>query len=162
MIKDRVLICIGTVLLASGIGCAGQPDTTDAANETVPALASPEPQTEASGIEKPKRVPPIRGEAELGYTTPVTHNTNTEIVTVIKVKNLSTTNSIVGLKVDEYWYDRDGNPVSGDQFRYRQPLLPEEVIEVTLRTPINPSMDRNQYQFEHANGSIKTTLVPSL
>ena len=162
MTKDRVLIYIGTILLASGIGCAGQPDTTDAANETVPALASPEPQTEASGIEKPRRVPPIRGEAELGYTTPVTRNTNKEIITVIKVKNLSTTNSIVGLKVDEYWYDREGNPVSGDQFRHRQPLLPEEVIEVTLRTPVNSNMDRNQYQFEHANGSIKTTLVPSL
>ena len=80
MTKDRVLVYIGTILLASGIGCAGQPDTTDSANETVPALASPEPQTEASGIEKPRRVPPIRGEAELGYTTPVTRNTNKEII----------------------------------------------------------------------------------
>jgi hypothetical protein len=30
------------------------------------------------------------------------------------------------------------------------------VIEVTLRTPVNPKMDRNSYQFAHANGEIKT------
>ncbi len=46
--------------------------------------------------------------------------------------------------------------MTGDTFRYRKPLLPGEVIEVTLRTPVNPRMDRNQYNFSHANGNIKT------
>jgi hypothetical protein len=85
---------------------------------------------------------------------------NGDIVTVIKVKNLSTTGSIAGLKVDEYWYDKAGDPVSGDTFRYRKPLMPGEVIDVTLRTPYNPKMDRNSYNFSHANGEIKTKSVP--
>jgi len=83
-----------------------------------------------------------------------------DIVTVIKVKNLSATGSIAGLKVDEYWYDKAGDPVSGDTFRYRKPLLPGEVIDVTLRTPHNPKMDRNSYNFSHANGTIKTKQMP--
>ena len=40
--------------------------------------------------------------------------------------------------------------------------LPEEVIEVTLRSPVKQGMDRNQYKFEHANGSVKPNRVPKL
>ena len=106
---------------------------------------------------------PVRGEAELGYTKPVSKRSpdGKFVVTSIKVKNLSA-GSIAGLKVDEFWYDKAGDPVTGDTFRYRKPLQPGEVIEVTLRTPVNPKMDRNQYKFEHANGTIKTNAVPKL
>jgi hypothetical protein len=107
--------------------------------------------------------PPVRGEAELGYTKPVSKRSpdGKFVVTSIKVKNLSQ-GSIAGLKVDEFWYDKAGDPVTGDTFRYRKPLQPGEVIEVTLRTPVNPKMDRNQYKFEHANGNIKTKALPKL
>ena len=37
-----------------------------------------------------------------------------------------------------------------------------EVIEVELKVPTDPRMDRNQYKFEHANGTIKTTKLPKL
>ena len=50
--------------------------------------------------------------------------------------------------------------MSGDTFRYRKPLMPGEVIDVTLRTPFNPKMDRNSYNFSHANGEIKTKSMP--
>ena len=43
-----------------------------------------------------------------------------------------------------------------------QPLQPGEVITITLETPSNPAMNRNQYKFEHANGTIKATLLPKL
>jgi hypothetical protein len=53
--------------------------------------------------------------------------------------------------------------VTGSQpFRYRKPLQPGEVIEVELKVPTDPRMDRNQYKFEHANGTIKTTKLPKL
>jgi hypothetical protein len=84
------------------------------------------------------------------------------IVTTIKVKNLSK-GAIAGLKVDEFWYDKKGEPVTGAQpFRWRKPLQPGEVIEVELKVPTDPRMDRNQYKFEHANGTIKTTRLPKL
>jgi hypothetical protein len=149
MNKHLMLACASALFLAVGLVAAEQ------AKPAAPAPA----QTPAAT--PTKFVPPIRGQAELGFLKPVTkREKNGDIVTVIKVKNLSTTGSIAGLKVDEYWYDKAGDPVSGDTFRYRKPLLPGEVIDVTLRTPHNPKMDRNSYNFTHANGEIKTKLMP--
>ena len=109
-----------------------------------------------------KLISPVRGEAELGYLKPVTKREGNMIVTTIKVKNLAT-GPIAGLKVDEFWYDKKGDPVTGSQpFRYRKPLQPGEVITVELKVPTDPRMDRNQYKFEHANGTIKTTKLPKL
>jgi len=122
---------------------------------TPPAGATKRPNDE--GVPPTKLVAPVRGQAEIGYTKPVTKNDGKFLTTTIKVKNMSS-GAIAGLKVDEFWYDKDGNPVSGSQpFRYRKPLQPGEIIEVTLRVPINKQMNRNSYKFEHANGTIKTT-----
>jgi hypothetical protein len=137
-----MVACVSAILLSAGAAFAQQ-----AAPPAAPASQA-------------KFVPPIRGQAELGFLKPITKRVKEEIVTIIKVKNLSTTGSIAGLKVDEYWYDKAGDPVTGDTFRYRKPLMPGEVIEVTLRTPVNPKMDRNQYNFSHANGTIKTKSMP--
>lgn len=122
-------------------------------------------QTPAPAAAAPKMVPPIRGQANLGVTKPVTKTQliegRTWIITTIKVKNLSA-GSIAGLKADEFWHDKAGNPVGGDTFRYRKPLQPNEVIDIEFRTPRDPKMASNQYQFSHANGAIKTQLVPKL
>jgi hypothetical protein len=109
-----------------------------------------------------KLISPVRGEAEIGFTNPVSKREGNMIVTTIKVKNLASA-PIAGLKVDEFWYDKGGEPVTGAQpFRYRKAFMPGEVIEVVLRVPTNPKMDRNSYKFEHANGSIKATRLPKL
>ena len=118
--------------------------------------------TAAAQAPATKLISPVRGEAELGYLKPVTKREGTMIVTTIKVKNLAA-GPIAGLKVDEFWYDKAGEPVTGAQpFRYRKALMPGEVIDVVLKVPTNPKMDRNQYKFEHANGAIKTKLLPKL
>ena len=145
----RTLACASAVLLFASVAAAGQ------AKPAAPAPAAP-------AAAPAKFVPPVRGTAEVGILKPVTKRTGNEIVTVFKVKNLSTTNSIVGLKVEDYWYDKQGNPVTGDQYRHKKPLMPGEVIEVTLRTPVNPKMDRNQYKFEHANGTVNPKTLPKL
>jgi hypothetical protein len=173
MMKKHPMLALASALLLAAVACvdAEQADTTDDATAVAEAPPAPAPaaapaeQTPAAPAQAPaartKFVPPIRGQAELGFMKPVTkREKNGDIVTVIKVKNLSTTGSIAGLKVDEYWYDKAGDPVSGDTFRYRKPLMPGEVIDVTLRTPYNPKMDRNSYNFSHANGEIKTKSVP--
>ena len=92
-------------------------------------------------------------------TKPVVKRLKDEVITTFKVKNPSTTGSIAGLKVSEFWYDTAGNPVSGDEFRYRKPLMPQEVIDVELRSPINPKMAKSQYKFEQANGAVKPSVV---
>ena len=93
-------------------------------------------------------------------TKPATKRLKDEIVTTFKVKNPSTTGSIAGLKISEFWYDAGGNPVSGDEFRYRKPLMPGEVIDVELRSPVNEKMKSSQAnKFEQQNGGVKPTVV---
>jgi len=172
MKKHPMLACASALLLAA-VACVDA-DQADAVNDDAPAAtaaAAPAPAAEQAKPAAPapaapasptKFVPPIRGQAEIGITKPVTKRVGNEIITTIKVKNLSTTGSIAGLKLDEFWYDKQGNPVTGDTYRHKKPLMPEEVIEITLRTPVDPKMDRNQYNFTHANGTIKPKTMPKL
>jgi hypothetical protein len=148
--RRAFLTFVGVAMLAAGIE-AGQAQP----KVSPPAATAQKPNDE--GATPQKLVAPVRGEAELGYMKPVSKNDGKFITTTIKVKNLSK-GAIAGLKVDEFWYDKDGNPVTGSQpFRYRKPLQPGEVIDVVLKVPVNKAMFRNQYKFEHANGKIKTT-----
>jgi acyl dehydratase len=134
MMKNyRWLACAGAILMVATTAGAGQQPAAKLVKFTAP----------------------VRGEAQMGFTKPVTKRTGKEITTVITVKNLSDKLALVGLKVDEFWYDKAGNPITGDQYRHRKPIQPGEMIDVTLHTPVIPKMDRNQYKFEHANGSIK-------
>ncbi|MEO8502020.1 MAG: hypothetical protein ABI565_13965, partial [Vicinamibacteria bacterium] len=52
---------------------------------------------------------PVKGTAEIGITQPSTKVVGKEVVTTMKVKNLSK-QSIAGFRVEEYWYDKAGNP----------------------------------------------------
>ena len=108
-----------------------------------------------------KLISPMRGEATVEYTKPNTKASGAEVVTVIMVKNTSTS-PIAGFKVEENWYDKGGTPVGGDLYRHAKPFMPNEIITVTLRTPKKPAMQSNQYNFTHANGTIKLKLVPKL
>jgi hypothetical protein len=109
----------------------------------------------------PKLVASVRGEATVDITKPNTRVVSNEVVTTIIVRNTSK-GPIAGFKVEENWYDKGGNPVGGDSYRHPRPLPPNEVISITLRTPRTPTMNSNQYQFSHANGTIKTNIVPKL
>jgi hypothetical protein len=156
--KRTLLAFAGAVLLVAG---------TVAAQQKAPAAkpVGTAGQAATAPAAPAKMVPPIRGQANLGVTKPVTKAMKLEgkdfIVTTMKVKNMSA-GSIAGLKADEFWYDRANNPVAGDTFRYRKPLQPNEVIEIEFRVPRDAKMASNQYQFSHANGTIKTQLVPKL
>lgn len=108
-----------------------------------------------------KLVAPIYGEAKIEITKPATKVVGTEIVTTILVKNVEAL-PIAGLQVDEYWYDAAGQPLGGGKYRHSKPLLPGEVIMVTLRTTRTAKHSRNQVGFAHAHGAIKKTIVPKL
>jgi hypothetical protein len=147
-IKLHSLVALGAAVLLATSALAGQAKPATPATPAQGAPAAPA-----------KFVPPIRGEAQVSMTKPLTKRTATEIITNFKVKNPSTTGSIAGLKISEFWYDKAGNPVSGDEFRYRKPLMPGEVIDVELRSPVNPKMASSQYKFEQGNGTVKPTVV---
>jgi hypothetical protein len=174
----RMLAPGSALLLIFAMGCGDAPEAVDemapattadeAAAAAEPAASAGE-QAQASGqapAARPRLAAPVRGEAPLGYLKPVikagkTKNGVDAIVTTFRLKNLAQ-GSIAGLQVEEFWYNKAGDPVTGANYRHPRPLQPGEVITVTLETPRQPQMDRNQYAFKHANGTIKTTLMRSL
>ncbi len=108
---------------------------------------------------KPVWVNPVRGTAEIQYTKPATKREKDMIVTTIQVKNVSQ-GAIARLTIEEFWYDKQGNPVTGDKQFLKKPLLQGETATIVLNTPTNPKMDRNNLKFSHLNGDIKPKLVP--
>jgi hypothetical protein len=158
-LQTFALVALAGVIML-GTGAAAQ-----APKPTTGAPAAQAPATPAAPAAKPRLVAPVRGVAQLGYTKPVVKRGKIGgkdfIITTIQVKNM-TNGAIAGLKVDEFWYDKAGNPVTGDNYRHPRPLQPGEIITITLETPSNPAMNRNQYEFSHANGEIKATLQPKL
>ena len=102
-------------------------------------------------------VPTQRGTAEITYMQPIADRESGFIVTSIRIKNVAE-NAIAGFQVDEFWFDADGNTVTGDQVRFSEPIQVGEVKDIELRVPRVPSMDRSNYEFTHQNGDILATL----
>ncbi len=117
----------------------------------------------ASAQDAPRKlISPVRGEATVEITKPDTKVVGNNVVTTIYLKNTSSA-PIAGLKVEENYYDRAGQPIGGDIFRSRSPIMPNQVIKIELTTPRRPGMGDNQYNFSHANGTIaKPKVVPKL
>jgi hypothetical protein len=153
-----LLAVAGVVVLIAGASAAQAPKPS-----TSGAPAAQGAQTPPAA--RPRLVAPVRGVAQIGYTKPVVKRGKIDgkdfVITTMRIQNMATA-PIAGLKVDDFWYDKQGNPLPSDSYRHPRPLQPGEVITVTLETPLDPRMNRNQWQFSHANGDIKPTLVPKL
>ena len=150
------------------IGCGGSSGDDAGATPAEEAAVSALPQTpvasawvEGEAEERPRFIAPIRGPADIAYLAPDTTVSGGEVVTKIVLQNRAT-GAIAGLKVDEFWWDSDRNPLPGDTQRLRQPLMPGEVATIELRVPRDNRMNQNQYSFSHANGQINATLVEEL
>ena len=50
--------------------------------------------------------------------------------------------------------------MTGDSKRVMKPIMPNEIVTIELRTPKDPKMNRNTFQFSHANGKVKVATVP--
>ena len=114
-----------------------------------------------SGLAAQKLVAPVRGNAKVEITRPNTRVVGKEIVTTFLLRNIEAA-PIAGLKIEENWYDKGGNPVMGDIFRHLKPIQPGEVITVNFKSPRSPAMQRNQYLFTHANGNVKQQVVAKI
>jgi len=77
------------------------------ATSTLAAQAKPAAPPQSAPAAPAKFVPPIRGEAPVNMTKPVTKRLNEEVVTTFKVKNPSATNSIAGLKISGIYHTGD-------------------------------------------------------
>ena len=108
-----------------------------------------------------KFTPPIKGQALVEYTKPSTRRDKDMVITKILVKNASDA-PIARLTVDETWYDKAGGLVTGGKGALNGLLQPGEVKALEIMTPYNAKMSANNFNFAHANGSVKPTLVPKL
>lgn len=163
---SRALLVGVMASIVATAACGGAPAEEEAAPEV--GIPPPDPAAAAaarrlasrlgSGV---KLVPTQRGLAEIAYTQPVARRESGFIVTSLRIKNLAE-NAIAGFAVDEFWFDADGNTVTGDQVRFREPVLTGQVLDIELRVPRVASMDRSNYEFSHQNGDIKATLFDEI
>ncbi len=175
---------VGIGLLA--IGCGGSGDTkgttpqdqhaasapaeagksaTEQAAATEPSEAGADDQGAAEGKRparrrRPSRPPPVRGIARVQILTETRVEGN-EVISTIRARNISK-GSITRFTASEYWYDDQGNATPGGSRTHRKPFLPGEVIELELRTGKSEKFYQNQFEFSHANGDVRVTVVKSL
>ena len=102
--------------------------------------------------------PPIKGQAEIEFTTPATKRNGDVVTTNIKVKNVSAA-PIARLSISETWFDKGQAQVASSSGSLDKPLNPGAVETVTIQTPWNAKMNGNSWQFSHANGTIKPKRV---
>ena len=110
-----------------------------------------------------KGAPPLRGLVEVGYMMSA-KRVKDQIITTVQVKNLSTTGSIVGLQIAQYFYDKAGDPLqgTGDRQRLRTPLQPGEVATITLTSATVPGMTSPAHKFTHQNGEVKAKALKTM
>ena len=104
--------------------------------------------------------PAFKGQAEVDFTKPVTKREKEMVVTTIMVKN-NATGPLLRLTIDETWYDAAGGLVTGGKGVVNR-LEPGEVATVKIETPFNAKMKANNYNFTHANGTVKPHKVDKL
>ncbi len=159
--------CIGIGLLV--IGCGGGGDTGGTTPQAQPAASEPSEagaadQGAAEGKRPTRRrrrtprAPQVRGLARVQILPPATKVEGNEVISTIRVRNVSK-GTITRFTASEYWYDEEGNATPGGSRTHRKPFMPGEVIEIELRTSKNPKYYQNQFEFSHANGDVKATVV---
>jgi hypothetical protein len=122
----------------------------------VSATYAQEPAAQPS---KPVWINPLRGTAEIQYIdSAVKMDKEGYVVKTFEVKNMSAA-PIARLKIEQFWWDKNNNPVPGDAQFLKKPLMPGEVGTIVLKTPKNANMFRDNYKFSHQYGDVKVKKV---
>lgn len=131
----------------------------------VAAQAPPPPSTTAPApAHKVKFVAPVKGWATIDVERlqSKSKRNGKEIFTVLKVRNTSK-GSINLLRVDQYWYDKQSKQVSFGDYRHKKaPILPGEIVEITIAAPDNKQISHDMLIFSHANGKVDAKQVKKI
>jgi hypothetical protein len=145
MLRSAFAPALAVILFAASASAAFAQAANPAASTSAAAQA---PAARA------KWVAPIKGVATIEVIRSNPKQVGKEVWTVLKIKNTSA-GAIALLRADEYWYDTSRKMVTGDTQRWRQPLNPGEIIEITMKSPAKPNLTQSQINFAHANGTIQ-------
>jgi hypothetical protein len=140
------------VIVAATVLCGGF--------ATVAFAQSPPPMQ--SVLAGKKFTPPFKGQAEVDFTKPKTAQSKDHkmVITTIEVKN-NMNAPLLRLTVDETWYDKAGGLVTGGKGVVNR-LEPGEVATIKIETPYDAKMSANNYNFSHANGTVKPHRVEKM
>jgi hypothetical protein len=105
--------------------------------------------------------PPLKGQADVEFTQPVTKKNGDSVVTTIRVKNMASA-PIARLKIAETWFDKGGNIVGAGEGTLDKPLAAGTVDTITIQTPWTAKMNSNSWNFSHAYGTVKPKRVSKL
>ena len=108
-----------------------------------------------------KFTPPIKGEALIDFMAPVTKRDGANVVTKITVRNASLA-PVPRLTIAETWYDKGGAIVVGSKGTVPGLMQPGEIQTITITTPWSAKMLSNNYNFSHANGTVKPNKVAKI
>jgi hypothetical protein len=147
---NRVRFVAAATLIAAGLVTA----------VTLAAQTPQAPQLQ-SVLAGKKLTPPIRGEAFVEHTAPITKRVKDMVVTTVQVKNVSS-GPIARLTLEESWYDKGGALVIGGKAVINGLLQPGEIQTLTSETPYDSKMSGNRLVFSHVNGTIKAVLVKKM
>jgi hypothetical protein len=146
------LAAVCVLLLSSAAFAQTKPGAQAPATKAAPVTATPAPATPA------RFTTMVKGKADIQVIQAAPKKVGDDMVTVLKIKNMSPA-AISLLKVDEFWYDKKMQLVSGDSQPYRKPFYAGEIIEITMKSPIKPDLFKNQFKFSHANGEVNVKPV---
>jgi hypothetical protein len=136
-----------------GLACAprafAQTPKATATASTPATVAAPAPPA----VIKARMATPVKGTAYIEVIAEQAKQVGKEIVQKLKVRNVSNA-PIAGLRVDQYWYSKAGEQVTGDTQRVRFPIAPGEIIDVELKSPAKGDVLNNRTMFAHANGKV--------
>jgi hypothetical protein len=107
-----------------------------------------------------KLTPPVKGQADVDFTQPKSEKKGGDVVTTIKVKNMSPA-PIARLKIIETWFDQSNGTIPGGEGVINGLLQPGEVASIEIHTPYSPKLKSNSWNFVHANGTVKPHKVAS-
>jgi hypothetical protein len=125
---------------------------------SAPVIGAQAPTAAQSPAKPAKYIPPVKGLATIEVMQS-SKRAGKEMVTTVKIRNTSK-GAINFLKADEYWYDASLKIVSASQYAHKKaPIQPGEIVEITLRSPVKPGIQRNQIMFTHAYGKVDAKTV---
>jgi hypothetical protein len=122
------------------------------------AQAKPATPTSTAPAAPAKWIVPVKGMAHIEVIQTPSKRVGSDIVTVLKVKNVSD-GAIALLRVDELWYNKALKQVTGDSESVRRPINPGDIVEITMKSPARADVYRSSYAFSHANGKVDAKSV---
>ncbi len=158
---NRTCLLVAATVVAMRVGGLGGNAAMLA--QTAPAAQPAVPAPQLTPILAGRKItPPLRGEAQLQVVwPPVTKRDKDDVITRLQVKNVSS-GPIKGLTIAQPWYNKAGAVTAEPRGVISGLLQPNEVQMVTIQVTYKSDMISNNYEFSHANGSVKPMKVQKM